>query len=104
MSDQHTKIFGKAEAVTLLPSDLGLDFVFIQDGAPSVRVSLDWLAVADLTLRVDQLGAEALTMMQIGLDPYHAPHRSEFMWAGLLAATSSDEPGDGAGEIRRIDE
>jgi hypothetical protein len=94
MSNQQTKLFGKADDVTLLPSDLGLDFVFIQEGAASVRVSLDWLQVADLTLRVDKFGNEALTMMQIGLNPCHEPHRDEFCFAGLLAATSTDGPSE----------
>lgn len=84
MSNQKAQIFGKADAVTLRPSDLGLDFVFIREGEPSIRVSLDWLQAADLTLRVDHLGQEALTMMQIGLDPYRAPHRESFDVAGFL--------------------
>lgn len=79
---------GQVVSTTLRPSDRGLEFILNFESSRSVRVAMDWPRVAELSLRMDKFGNEALTMMQIGLGPYHSPHRESFSMAGLLACTS----------------
>lgn len=86
---------GSAASVTLLPSDRGLDFTFNFDSSRSVSISLDWVRVADLALRIEHFGQEALTMMQVGIDPCRASSREEFELAKLLVCV---EPGQQAGD------
>lgn len=93
MSTIPAQIFGKAVSVSLLPSDNGLDMVFWKENGERVRISLDWPQVADMALRVDTLGQQALTMMQVGMDPYSAAHRSSFFVAELQALDDSSEQG-----------
>lgn len=93
MSDIPTQIFGKARAVFLRPSDDGLDMVFSKEDGQRVKISFDWVQVADMALRVDSLGEDALTLMQAGLDPYNAEHRSSFFVAGLQVLNDDDQGG-----------
>lgn len=93
MSTISAQTFGKAVSVSLLPSDNGLDMVFWKENGERVRISLDWPQVADMALRVDTLGQQALTMMQVGMDPYSAAHRSSFFVAELQALDDSSEQG-----------
>lgn len=87
------QVFGKSSSVSLLPSDNGLDMVFWKEDGQRVRISLDWPQVADMALRVDALGQQALTMMQVGMDPYCAAHRSSFFVAELQVLDDSSEQG-----------
>jgi hypothetical protein len=72
----------KANGVNLFPCDDGLLMVFVPVDGESVKVTMDWVALADFALRLDTFGKEALTMMQIGLDPYKSSHRQQFSEAG----------------------
>ena len=85
---------GSSSSVTLSPSDRGLDFTFNFDSSRSVSISLDWVRVADLALRMDHFGKEALTMMQVGLDPYRASTREEFELAKLLVCVEPGQQSD----------
>lgn len=82
-----------AKGVVLSACDDGLLMRFVPDEGDSFAVTMDWVTVADVALRIDEFGKEALTMMQIGLDPYKASHRSQFSSAGFDAAIDEGSAG-----------
>ena len=78
--------------VFLFPCDDGLEMCFVPEQGDSFKVTMSWPTVADLSLRIDAMGKEALTMMQVGLDPYPPEHREQFILAGLQACNQQEGP------------
>jgi hypothetical protein len=89
MSEKQAPCTRNAKRVFLLPCDDGIKMVFTSDTGESSAVTMDWVTAADMALRLDQLGAEALTMMQIGLSPYQSSHRESFFVAALEASVEA---------------
>lgn len=78
------KAVEKATSVVMTQCDDGLKMVFSNHNQ-ATSVTMDWIVAAELTLRLDALGKEALTMMQMGLNPYRGEHRQSFILSQLQA-------------------
>lgn len=87
MDSEKTTVTRKVKQVTLMACDDGLKMVFNAEADESTAVTLDWVQVAELSLRIDAFGKEALTMMQAGLDPYSSAHRHSFLVAEFMVAS-----------------
>jgi hypothetical protein len=87
MDNEQSNIKRNVKQVNLFPCDDGLSMVFIPDAGESVTVTMDWVNVAQMNLRIDAFGKEALTMMQAGLDPYSSAQRQSFLLAELQIAS-----------------
>ena len=74
----------KATSVYMNACDDGLRFIF-KNESETTAVTMDWVTASDMALRLDHFGNEALTMMQIGLDPYRSSHRDSFIQSWLEA-------------------
>jgi hypothetical protein len=75
----------KATSIVMTQCDDGLKMVF-KNHNQTTSVTVDWIVAAELTMRLDALGKEALTMMQMGLNPYRGEHRHSFILSQLQAA------------------
>lgn len=87
MDNDQKNIKRNVKQVNLMPCDDGLKMVFIPEAGESMTVTMDWVNVAQLSLRLDAFGKEALTMMQSGLDPYSSAQRQSFFLAELQIAS-----------------
>ena len=67
----------KVTSVFLSKCDDGLMLVFSNE-TETTTITMDWVEAARMTMRLDEQGDEAYTMMQMGLDPYRASHRESF--------------------------
>jgi hypothetical protein len=81
---KNMKAVEKATSVVMTQCDDGLKMVFSNHNQ-TTSVTMDWIVAAELTLRLDALGKEALTMMQMGLNPYRGEHRQSFILSQLQA-------------------
>lgn len=78
------KAVEKATSIVMHQCDDGLKMVFSNDNQ-SASITIDWVVAAELTMRLDAFGKEALLMMQMGLDPYRSEHRDSFILSQLQA-------------------
>jgi hypothetical protein len=81
----------EVENVTLMSCDDGLKMVFIPKEGEALSITMPWSTAADMAIRLDQLGQEALLMTQAGLNPYRESHRVSFLTAQLQVACDGDQ-------------
>jgi hypothetical protein len=72
-------------SVVMNQCDDGLKLIF-SNRTQSVTITMDWVVAADMTMRLDAVGDEVMTMMQMGLNPYRGEHRHSFILSQLQAA------------------
>ena len=76
----------KVTSVVMQKCNDGLKLIF-SNGSDTVYVTMDWVEAAKMTMRLDEQGTEAHTMMQMGLDPYRGDHRQSYTFAGFQAGS-----------------
>ena len=83
---------GRAEGVTMITSDRGLELIFRFDenGTQAChKVAVDYLLLADVDERLGHFLREAALMYTMGMNPYNSQHRSSFLLAQLQGSSDA---------------